>query len=80
MEVNSNETWKLSCCRLVSETCAIVLVQAGTQVNQFAGTIDPAGNITNFSKNCAGKSFFFSQDLKKTCSLIFVSVIRKVKS
>ena len=80
MEVNSNETWKLSCCRLVSETCAIVLVQAGTQVNQFAGAIDPAGNITNFSENCAGKSFFFSQDSKKSCSLIFVSVIRKVKS
>ena len=66
--------------RLVNETRAITLVQAGTQANQFASVIDCAGNITNFTENHAGKSFFFSEDSKETCPLIFVSVIRKVKS
>ena len=61
--------------KLVSETCAIALVQADTQVNQFASGIDRAGNITNFTENRAGK--VFSQDSKETYSLIFVSVIRK---
>ena len=64
--------------RLVSETCTIMLVQAGMQANQFASTIDCAGNITNFTENRAGKSFFFSEDLKEICPIIFVSVIRKV--
>ena len=65
-------------CRLVNETRAIALVQTGTQANQLASAIDRAGNITNFTENRASKSFFFSQDLKATCSLIFVSVIKKV--
>ena len=64
-------------CRLVNETCTIALVQAGMQANQFASAINLAGNITNFTKNRAGKSFIFSQDSKETCSLIFVLVIRK---
>ena len=34
--------------RLVNETRSIVLVQVGTQANQFVSTIDRAGNITNF--------------------------------
>ena len=66
--------------RLVNETYAIVLVQAGTQANQFARAIHCTGNVTNFTENCTGKSFFFSEDSKKTCPLIFVSVIRKVNS
>ena len=66
--------------RLVNETHAIALVQAGMRANQFASVIDHAGNITNFTENRTGKSFFFSPDSKETCSLILVSVIRKVKS
>ena len=62
---------------LVSKTHVIALVQAGTQTNQSARSINRAGNMTNFTKNGAGKSFIFSQDWKETCSLIFVSVIRK---
>ena len=65
-------------CRLVNETCTIMLMQAGTQANQLASVIGCAGNITNFTKNCASKSFFSFQDSKGTCSLIFVSVIKKV--
>ena len=57
--------------RLVSETCTIALMQADRQVNQFASGIDHAGNITNFTENRAGKSFF-SQDSDETYSLIFV--------
>ena len=63
---------------LVNETCAITFVQAGTQANRLASTIDRAGNITNFTENRASKSFFFSQNSKETYSLIFVSVIKKV--
>ena len=63
--------------RLVNETRAVALVQAGTQANQFASSIDCAGNITNFTKSRTGKSFFFSLDSKETCYLIFVSAIRK---
>ena len=59
--------------RLVNEICAIALVQAGAQANQFASAIDRVGNITNFTENRASKSFVFSQDSKETCSLIFVS-------
>ena len=65
-------------CRLVNETRAVALVQAGTQANQLASAIDRTDNITNFTENQASKSFFFSQDSKETCSLIFVSVIKKV--
>ena len=54
-----------------------MLMQAGMQANQFANVIDRAGNITNFVGNHRDKSFFFSQDSKETCYLIFVSVIRK---
>ena len=57
-------------CRLVNETRAIALVQAGTQADQLASAIDRVGNIINFTKNRARKSFFFSQDLKETFSLI----------
>ena len=57
-------------CRLVNETRAIALVQAGTQADQLASAIDRVGNIINFTKNRARKSFFFSQDLKDTFSLI----------
>ena len=53
-------------------------MQAGKQANQLACTIDCAGNITNFTANCASKSFFFSEDSKEMCSLSFVSVIKKV--
>ena len=56
--------------RLVNETRAIALVQAGTQADQLASAIDRVGNIINFTKNRARKSFFFSQDLKETFSLI----------
>ena len=38
-------------CRLVNETRTIALVQAGTQANQLAGTIDHAGNIINSTEN-----------------------------
>ena len=48
--------------RLVNETRTIVLAQAGMQANQFASVIDHAGNITNFTENHTGKSFFFPQD------------------
>ena len=70
----------MSICRLVNETCTIMLMQVGMQANQFASAIDCAGNITNFTENCTGKSFLFSENSKETCPLIFVSVIRKVKS
>ena len=65
-------------CRLVNETCAIALVQVGMQANQLASVIDGAGNKTNFIKNRASKIFFFSQDSKETCCLVFVSIIKKV--
>ena len=64
-------------CRLVNETLTIALVQASKQANQLANVIDHVGNIINLTENCASKSFF-SQDSKETCSLIFVSVIKKV--
>ena len=64
--------------RLVNEQVyVIMLMQEGTQANQFANVIDRAGNITNFVGNRRGKSFFFSQDSKETRYLIFVSAIRK---
>ena len=66
--------------RLVNETCAILLVQAGMQENQFASAIDCTGNITNFTENRASRSSFFSEDSKETFPLICVSVIRKVNS
>ena len=47
-----------SCLWLVNEGCTITLVLAGMQVDQFPSVIDCAGNITNFTENCAGKSFF----------------------
>ena len=65
-------------CRLVNETCMIALVQAGMQANQFASVTDRAGNITNFTENRTGKSFFFLKTQKRFVTyLIFVSVIRK---
>ena len=58
-------------CRLVNQICAIALVQAGTQVNQLASAIDCAGNITNFTKNCTSKSFFFFSRFKRDVSFNF---------
>ena len=65
-------------CRLVNETRAIAIVQASTETNQLTSAIDRAGSTTNFTENCASKSFFFSRNSKETCSLIFVSVIKRV--
>ena len=65
-------------CRLVNETCAITLVQTGRQANQLASAVDHAANITNLTENRASKIYFFSQDSKEMCSLIFVFVITKV--
>ena len=62
-------------CRLVNETHAIALV---THTNQLVSATDRPGSINNFTKTRASKRFFFSQDSKETCSLIFVSVIKKV--
>ena len=62
-------------CRLVNETHAIALV---THTNQLVSAIDRPGSINNFTKTRASKRFFFSQDSKETCSLIFVSVIKKM--
>ena len=56
----------------------IALMQARTQANQLANAIDRAGNIKNFTENCASKSCFFSKDSKDTCSLISVSIIKKL--
>ena len=42
-------------------------MQASRKGNEFASTIDYAGNITIFTKNRAGKRFFFSEDSKETC-------------
>ena len=53
--------------RLVNETRAITLVQAGPQANQVASAIDRAGSVTNFTENRAGKSFFFSEVSRETC-------------
>ena len=46
--------------RLVNETRTIGLVQASKQANQLARAIDRAGNATNFTENCASKTFFVS--------------------
>ena len=52
-------------CRLVNETRVVALVEAGMQADQLAiaidlaSAIDLAGNITNFTKSRASKSFFF---------------------
>ena len=51
--------------RFVSETHTIVLVQAGMQTNWFVSAIDCAGNIADFTKNCAGKSSFFLKTQKR---------------
>ena len=47
---------------------------------KFASMADHAGNVINFTKNHASKYLFSSQHSRETCSLFFVSVIRKVKS
>ena len=44
------------------------LCRQGMQADQFVSAIDHIGNITNFTKNRTFKSFFFSEDLKETCS------------
>ena len=72
-EINYRFTELCLKCRLVNEICAISHVQPVMKANQLASTIDRAGNKTNFTENRASKGFFFSQDSKETCSLIFVS-------
>ena len=64
-------------CSLINETSTIAPLQTGTQTNQLTSPIYRTGNITNFTKNHASKSFFLSQDSKEMCSLIFVSAIKK---
>ena len=64
--------------RLVNETCAITLVQAGTQANQFVSAIDQAGNITHYWKSCRQKFFFLKT--KKSLVLKSLCIIRQVKS
>ena len=64
--------------RLVIETCTIALVQAGTQANQFASTIDRAGKL--YQKSCRQKFLFFLKTQKNLVLIFFLSVIRKVKS
>ena len=64
--------------KLVSETCAIALVQADTQVNQFASGTDRAGNITNFTENRAGK--VFSSRLKRNLFFNFCVCHKKGES
>ena len=68
-----------SCLWLVNEGCTITLVLAGMQVDQFPSVIDCAGNITNFTENCAGKSFFPSR-LKRDLLFNFCVCQKKVKS
>ena len=51
-----NFTFKWS---LVNETCPIALVQAGTQANQLASTIDYTGKITNFLKTQKRRVLYF---------------------
>ena len=64
--------------RLVNETRAIALVQAGTQANQFPSAIDRAGNITNFTENRAGKGFFFFLKSQERLVLKYLSVNKKI--
>ena len=45
--------------RLGNETCAIVLVQTGTQANQLASAIDRAGNNKFYRKSRKQKFLFF---------------------
>ena len=52
-------------CRLFNEARAIALVQTGTQATQLTTAINRAGNITNFTKNRASKSFFFAKTQKR---------------
>ena len=52
-------------------------MQAGIQANQLASTIDHASNITNLPKITQAKVSFFLK-IQEICSLIFVSVIKKV--
>ena len=53
-------------CRLVNETRTIALVQAGTQANQLAGTIDHAGNIPKIlPKIVQAKVSFFLKTQKR---------------
>ena len=47
--------------RLVIETCAIALAQAGMQAGQFANAIDHTGNKTNFTEIVQVKVSFFSR-------------------
>ena len=50
---------------LVSEICAIGLMQAGMQANQFASMIDHTSHITNFTKYGTGKSLFVLKTQKR---------------
>ena len=66
--------------RLVNETRQIMLVQAGTEANQFASANWSHRQHNIFYQKSHRQKFLFSQDSKDTCSLIFVSLTRKVKS
>ena len=65
-------------CRLVKEIRTSAVVQASKQASQLASAIDCVENITSFRETWASKSFLFFQDSKETCSLMFVSAIKKV--
>ena len=67
-------SWLLT---LVNETRAIALVQSGTQANQFPSTTDRAGNITSFTENSSGKSFFFSSSRLKGVLFLHFCVCHK---
>ena len=71
--------WFVHVLRLASKTCAIALMQAGFQANQFASIIDRTDKITNFTKNHARKSFFFFRRLKRDFHLNFCICHKKSK-
>ena len=66
----TEKNWLIHPIRLVNETCAITLVQAGMQANQFARVTDHTGNITHRT----GKFFFLKT--QKRLVLKFLSVIK----
>ena len=63
--------------RLVNETRMILLVQAGTQANQFASTIDCTGNINKFYQKSLRQNFLFFLKTQRRLFLKTLSVLRK---
>ena len=63
--------------RLVNETRMIALVQAGTQANQFASTIDCTGNINKFYRKSLRRNFLFFLKTQRRLFLKTLSVLRK---